>query len=64
MALNFSTGALVRYRTSSIAAALFFENDETPSCQPPTVPTDGLLPDFGRTVTSNLPLTGPVWLFA
>jgi hypothetical protein len=47
-----------------MAASWFLENLDTPSCQPPTVPTDGLLPVCGRTVTSNLPLTGPVWLLA
>src|SRR5215207_510174 len=40
---------------------MFFENLDTPSCQPPTVPTEGAPAPCGRTVTSNLPLTGVSW---
>ena len=34
-----------------------FENFETASCQPPTVPTDLPVAPCGRTVTLNLPFT-------
>src|SRR5437763_5722351 len=50
------------WRTNSIEAALCFEYFETPSCQPPTVPTDGPFAPCGSTVTLNLPFTGVVWL--
>src|SRR5206468_12858170 len=62
MASYRSTAGLVIHRTNSVAAPTCFEYFVTPSCQPPTVPTDGLFPVCGRTVTANLPLTGVVWL--
>src|SRR5262245_21733594 len=59
-----STAGLVRYLTSSTAASGCFEKLDTPSCQPPTVPTGAFAPVRGSVVTSNLPLTGPVWPIA
>src|SRR5256714_14867911 len=49
---------MVRYPTSAVAAPLCFEYFETPSCQPPTVPTEWPPVACGRTVTLNFPSTG------
>src|SRR4026207_612223 len=55
IASNFCTGALVMSRAHSHDASTCFEYLFTPSCHPPTVPTDWPPGPCGRTVTLNFP---------
>src|SRR5690242_3582235 len=62
MASYGAAAGLVIQRTDWVTAPACFEHFDTPSCQPPTVPTAALFPLCATTVTPNLSLTGVVRL--